>query len=83
MGGWKGGKAGLRIAYSNQRKKACWMDGRMDGWKGEKAGLRIAYSNQKSHLYGKALEFLNLKSGIKRWFTSKIENFSQFFFVSK
>ena len=45
MDGWKDGKAGLRIAYSNQ--KPCGVDGWVDGWMEAKAGLRIAYSNQK------------------------------------
>ena len=32
--GWKDGKAGLRIAYSNQKPWTVdgWMDGWMDGW---------------------------------------------------
>ena len=52
-GGRKEGKAGLRIAYSNQKVDCSgWMDGWMGGWVGGwmdvKAGLRIAYSNQKS-----------------------------------
>ena len=37
VGGWKVGKAGLKIAYSNQKKylawwKEGWMGGWMDGW---------------------------------------------------
>ena len=41
--GWMGAKAGLRIAYSNQ-KVGC--SGWVGGWVEVKAGLRIAYSNQ-------------------------------------
>ena len=51
MDGWKEGKAGLRIAYSNQKSL---VTGRVEGWKDgrmeAKAGLRIAYSNQKAWL---------------------------------
>ena len=35
--------SGLRIAYSNQKKKLGYWVG---GWVEAKAGLRIAYSNQ-------------------------------------
>ena len=33
--GWKEAKAGLRIAYSNQKPWGVegWMDGRVEGWK--------------------------------------------------
>ena len=33
VGGWMDGKAGLRIAYSNQKSLVTkWMGGWMDGW---------------------------------------------------
>ena len=36
MEGWMGGRAGLRIAYSNQKlfcaKKPCWKEGWVEGW---------------------------------------------------
>ena len=66
VGGWMDGKAGLRIAYSNQKPcwKDGWMDGWMDGWKEGKAGFRIAYSNQKSSFDVLALKYLSvLKRG--------------------
>ena len=50
MDGWMEVKAGVRIAYSNQKP---WTqegrkEGRIGGWMEVKAGLRIAYSNQKA-----------------------------------
>ena len=35
MDGWMDGKAGLRIAYSNQKPWGVegWVDGWVDGWK--------------------------------------------------
>ena len=30
--GWMDGRAGIRIAYSNQNTGAEWVDGWVDGW---------------------------------------------------
>jgi hypothetical protein len=32
VGGWVDGKAGLRIAYSNQKNLGEWVEGWMGGW---------------------------------------------------
>ena len=55
VGGWMDGRAGLRIAYSNQEKSgAVWVGGLVGGWVGgwmeAKAGSRTAYSNKKLQL---------------------------------
>ena len=52
MKGWMDGRAGLRIAYSNQEKSgAVWVGGLVGGWVGgwieAKASSRIAYNNKK------------------------------------
>ena len=45
MGGCREEKAGLRIAYNNQ--KSVVQEEWVGGWRGVKAVLRIAYINQK------------------------------------
>ena len=52
-GGWKEAKAGLRIAYSNQ--KAWLLNGWVDGWMG---GLKINYNGGP---FLKMVGFLKIK----------------------